>query len=478
MHHCMGRGALALYKDQKREEGQALGRRQTKRGAMRRRRVAIIGGGFSGAVVAANLLTRRRAPDVVLIGQERRFGPGLAYSAKDAGHLLNVRASNMSALADQPEHFVRWLQRNGHREATTRFMPRKLYGDYVEQTLKRAPGGFGRLKRIVGTAVACRRNGEGWIISLAPGADIEADAVVFALGNTAPSPPSVFDQAGVPLLNPWDAKSLAHLPPGDVLLLGAGLTMIDVALTLAKRRKKGTIYALSRRGQTPRGHLQAPSPPPPAAFNPPVELSDALHAIRREARAGAKRGEPWQYVIDRLRARTPDLWARLTPAQQQRFLRHLRVWWDVHRHRAAPEIATQVASLRNEGRLRVLAGEVISVAPGAKHIDLTYRPRGQRDTRGLEVAGIVNCTGASLDLRGSSDPLVRQLLDENLARPPASGLGIDVDMAGKVIGADGRPVEGLYAVGPVTQGVFWECTAVPEIRVRAAALAELIAQGG
>jgi len=442
---------------------------------MKRRRVAIIGGGFSGAVVAANLLSRPRAPDVVLIGQERRFGPGLAYGAKDPAHLLNVRASNMSALADQSDHFVRWLHRKGHRDST-RFMPRKLYGEYVEQTLKRAPGG--RLKRIVGTAVACRRSGNRWIISLAPGADIEADAVVLALGNTAPSPPSMFEAAGVPLLNPWDTKALGHLPAGDVLLLGAGLTMIDVALSLSKRRKKATIYALSRRGQTPRGHLQSPAPAPPAAFNLPVELSDAVHAIRREARAIAERGEPWQYAIDRLRARTPEFWARLTPIQQQRFLRHLRVWWDVHRHRAAPEITAQVASLREQGRLHVLAGEIISAKPNAKHIDVTYRPRGRTETRGLEVAGIVNCTGASLDLRGSSDPLVRQLLDDALVRSPASGLGVDVDMAGSVIGADGQPVEGLFAVGPITQGVFWESTAVPEIRVRAAALAERVAQGG
>jgi len=445
---------------------------------MRRRRVAIIGGGFSGAMVAANLLSRSRAPEVVLIGQERRFGPGLAYGAKDPAHLLNVRASNMSALADQPDHFVRWLRRHGHRDAQTRFMPRKLYGEYVEQTLKRAPRGFASFKRIVSTAIACRRNGDGWRISLAPGADVEADAVVLALGNTAPSPLAVFERAGVPLLNPWDAKALSHLPPGDVLLLGAGLTTIDVALSLAKHRKKGTLYALSRRGQTPRGHLQSPTPAPPAAFNMPQELSDALHAIRREARANAERGEPWQYAIDRLRARTPELWARLTPTQQQRFLRHLRVWWDVHRHRAAPEIAAQVAALRDQGRLRVLAGEIVSVVQSPKHVDVTYRPRGRRDTRGLEVAGIINCTGASLDLRGSSDPLVRQLLDETIARPPASGLGFDVDMAGRVLGAEGRPVGNLFAVGPVTQGVFWECTAVPEIRVRAAALAELIAQGG
>jgi uncharacterized NAD(P)/FAD-binding protein YdhS len=182
-----------------------------------------------------------------------------------------------------------------------------------------------------------------------------------------------------------------------------------------------------------------------------------------------------QHAIDRLRTRTPELWRRLTPAQQQRFLRHLRPWWDVHRHRAAPEIAARVDALQQAGRLQVLAGEILNATPAARGASIDYRPRGGHHRRRLDVVGVVNCTGAARNPAGAPDALVRQLLGDGLARPHASGLGFDVDPDGRVLDAQGGPLANVFALGPITQGAFWECTAVPEIRVRAAALAMMLA---
>jgi uncharacterized NAD(P)/FAD-binding protein YdhS len=445
---------------------------------MKRERVAIIGAGFSGASLAAQLMKRgKRAPDVVLIGRARRFGPGLAYSAEDSAHLLNVRASNMSAFADQSDHFVRWLAKHGRRDAATSFQARKLYGQYLERVLATAHGGFGgpSLQRVRADVEAARRQGDAWAITLSSGRKIAADRVVLALGNARARPPTVFESSGVLLTDPWDRAALAGVPAGDVLLLGAGLTMIDVALSLAKRRKRGVIYALSRRGQVPRGHLADPKPAPPAALDLPLELSDALFMLRKEAEAAAARGEPWQYVIDRLRARTPEFWMRLSAEQQRRFLRHARVWWDVHRHRAAPEIAVQVKALRDEGRLKVLAGEIVSAEPGPRGVRLQHRGRGSLARHNMDVAAVVNCTGAAADIRNATDPLTRQLIEEGIVRAPDNGLGIAIDADSRVISADGVVQSALLALGPITQGAFWESTAVPEIRVRAAAIAAMLA---
>jgi uncharacterized NAD(P)/FAD-binding protein YdhS len=234
------------------------------------------------------------------------------------------------------------------------------------------------------------------------------------------------------------------------------------------------IYALSRRGQTPRSHLQSAAPPQPAVQDYPVPLSEALHALRREAAAMAERGEPWQHAIDRLRARTPDLWRRLPLDAQLRFLRHLRPWWDAHRHRAAPEVAARVAELMAAGRLRILAGEIVSAQRVGRHIEVQHRQRGSHARHRLEVMGVVNCTGAALDPWLSMDALVRQLLDEGIARAHPCGLGFDVDADGGMLAASGAAQPSLYAIGPMTQGAFWEVTAVPEIRVRAAALALML----
>jgi uncharacterized NAD(P)/FAD-binding protein YdhS len=434
--------------------------------------VVVIGAGFSGVAVAAALVRRRNGPRVTLI-ERGRFGPGLAYGAKDRAHLLNVRASNMSAYADKPEDFAHWLK-SKTGAAPTEFATRKRYGEYAETVLKRAQRArlFGGFKRLHDEAISCRAGSGWWEVATASGKRLEANAVVLALGNQSVSHPAVFTEAGVEPLEPWDAKALRRTGRGDVLLIGAGLTMIDVALSLSGNSRVKTIYALSRRGLTPRMHLDPPMPAPSAPLRLPQNLSDALHEFRREVRAMAERGEPWQLAVDRMRGATPALWRALPLAAQRRFLRHLRVWWDVHRHRAAPEIAAKAQALHTSGRLRVLAGEIVSVARTRKLIEVYHRQRGSMVRHRLEVSAVVNCTGADPDLTRSTDVLISQLLGEGVARPHPTGYGFDLDENARVIGVSGLVQPGVYAIGPVTQGAFWESTAVPEIRVRAAAIAE------
>src|SRR3954465_5581368 len=123
------------------------------------RRVLIVGGGASGVLLAAHLLRDRQAPIVVTIAEQRDdLGAGIAYSTKHPDHLLNVRASNMSAYADDEEHFVRWLKANAPPGGPDpahplHFAPRHLYRDYLTSLL--APHfEQGRLRRVQAEAVA------------------------------------------------------------------------------------------------------------------------------------------------------------------------------------------------------------------------------------------------------------------------------------------------------------------------------------
>lgn len=441
---------------------------------MTRKHVIVIGAGFSGVAAATALVRRKNAPRITLIGRDG-FGPGLAYGTKESSHLLNVRASNMSAYADKPLDFADWLRSKTGSEATA-FATRARYGVYIESVLKRAQRGAlfsGGLKLLRGEAVACRAGSGWWRVTLKSGKEIEASGVVLALGNQPVSQPTVFSDAGVKALDPWDAKEMQRIGRGDVLLVGAGLTMIDVALSFAQRSRTQTIYALSRRGQTPRMHLDPPRPPPQTPLELPANLSHALHEFRREVRAMEERGEPWQLAVDRMRSVTPALWRGLSEEQQRRFLRHLRVWWDVHRHRTAPEIAERAQALQREGKLRVLAGEIVSVEKKGRAIEVYHRQRGSMVRHRLEVSAIVNCTGANLDLTRSADPLIQQMLSEGLARAHTTGLGFDLDEDARVLDARGQSQGSLYALGPITVGSFWESTAVPEIRARAAAISAL-----
>lgn len=441
---------------------------------MKRKRVAIVGAGFSGAALAANLL-RRGGVDVVLIDRSGVFGRGMAYGPKDRLHLLNVRASNMSAYADKPDHFARWL---GGRGDPTSFAPRALYGDYVQSVLRDAARGrwFGAFKRLQDEVVACRQQEGGrWSLTLAKGAPLYADAVVLALGNSEADPPAAFAQAGVPMIGAWDVAAQKSIPSSaDVLIVGTGLTMIDVALSLSKRPRRGAITALSRRGLIPRAQLEDAHRPEPEPLDLPPVLSEALHAFRAEAKAMAARGAPWQYALDRVRARSPEMWMALPESVQRRFLRHLRPYWDIHRHRAAPEIAAGITELRANGKLHIRAGALVSASRTRRGASVIYRPRGQTQMSEMHVAHVINCTGAALDFGRSQDLLVRQLIDEGVARVHSTGIGFDIAPDNRVRRRSGLPQVSLFAIGPITQGSFWESTAVPELRMRAAQIADAL----
>ncbi len=440
--------------------------------AMKRRCVVIIGGGFSGVAVAAHLAARPHAPRIVLLERSRRLGVGLAYGTPDSEHVLNVRASGMSFRADSPDHFSAWLKGKTDAPATA-FATRRTYGQYLGDQFARARGFLSRrIKCMRGEAIACRPVEGGWSVELASGQTLSADAVVLAIGHRKPSSLPAFEAAEIPLIDAWDRAALHRMPRGDILLLGAGLTMVDVALSLAARRRAGTIYALSRRGLTPRPHLDPPAPPPPGPLDLPLTLSDAVFAFRSEVGRMAERGQPWQLAMERMRHHTAAYWRRLPLETQRRFLRHLRPWWDVHRHRMAPEIAAKVEALTSSGRLRVLAGEIVSAEAHRRGYSVQHRQRGSMVRHKIDIAAIVNCTGGDLDVSRSTDPLLMQLLSDGLVRPSPNGLGIDLDADARVISADGAVSGNFYVIGSLTQGAFWESTAVPDLRVWAAAIAE------
>ena len=175
--------------------------------------------------------------------------------------------------------------------------------------------------------------------------------------------------------------------------------------------------------------------------------------------------------MDGLRPFTTSLWREATEAERRRFLRHLRPWWDAHRHRMAPQVANWLEGEIASGRVRLVAGRLTHAraAPGA--VEVLWRPRGARDERRRIVARMINCTGAGLDLDSAAHPLLRRLATAGMIRADPLGLGLDVGADGRVIGQPGSVALPIYAVGPLTRGALWEITAVPDIRAQVAELA-------
>lgn len=451
-------------------------------------RIAIIGAGFTGSLLAIHLLQRAApASQVWLIEKRERFGSGLAYSTDNPSHLLNVRAANMSAFADRPADFVEWLattngDATGSRDPSGTFVERGTFGRYIGARLAEVLAGIPRERfhLVSDQAVTLRRAGAAWELALAGGESVTVDVAIVATGYVPPVDPG----QGNPALawgpayhgDPWSLATTDSLPPdAPVLLLGTGLTMVDLALTLIERGHRGPINALSRRGLIPRFHAQAPAWQPFLAPPLPTTIMQLLRRVRREIALAKAAGIGWRSVIDAMRPQTIDLWRALDFGERQRFLRHLRPWLDVHRHRMAPDIARRLAEARRSGQLRIQAGRLLRAQPaGEEMVEVIYAPRGSRSEAAYRVARVVNCTGASCDYSRIRDPLVRDLLSFGLARPDPLGLGLDVTTDCALIDRDGRAADRLYAAGPITRGAFWEMTAVPDLRRQCEILADRV----
>ena len=447
--------------------------------------IVVIGGGFSGTAVASQLLRRQRPARVVLANRFGPIGRGVAYGTAIEAHVLNVPAGSMSALPQDPDHFVRWARTRDDAIRTDTFVSRRLYGQYLESLLGESEqlARMARLERLVGVARDVELDADGASAEVVfAGARIRADRVVLALGNYSPSNPAAvggeFYETERYVRDPWVRGALDVVRPGEsVLLLGTGLTMMDIALDLVARGVRLPLFAVSRHGQLPRSHVSRPAAAdpdalPPGLAGPPRSVLRYLRLVRKQIAARAEKGGDWRDVLAALRPVTPALWLALTQEERARFLRHLRPWWDVHRHRAAPETAHAIEKLLVSGDLSVRAARLLGYRPVAGEIEVTLRPRGASESVRIHVHRVVNCTGPSSDVRRLGDPLLDALLGRGSIRPDPLGLGLETAADGALLDASGRPSRVLYLVGPLLKPNFWEATAVPELRQHAARLAE------
>jgi len=433
--------------------------------------IAIVGGGFSGTLLAINLL--RYGVKVALIERNSaQLAKGVAFGTRRPEHLLNVRAANMSAFPDDAGHFLRWMEFSATDEAN-RFVPRLTYGAYLRELLVQALGKAPATAQVVdGEALSVDFEPGMARVHLAGGDVVECRSVVLALGNFPPVPHPVLQDLPAHLYypDPWDAAAVTGLEGLDhVLVVGSGLTAADVVLSLESSGFKGKVTVLSRRGLRPHSHAES-GPVVTPVQDPDKRGSQLVREVRRRA---AEVG--WRAAVDALRPHTQNIWRRHSLTAQASFLRHLRPYWDVHRHRLAPAVAQRLQDMEAAGRLQYVAGKLGSAEELGGRALVSYRPRGEEGIALLEVDRIYNCAGPDCDLGRVDLPLVRDLLERGSIRSDAHALGVDADHLGRVRSADGTAQERLLAVGPITKGEAWEIVAVPDIRRQVWGLARFLA---
>jgi uncharacterized NAD(P)/FAD-binding protein YdhS len=454
--------------------------------------VLIVGGGFSGTMLAVQLLRRTTALSIAVMDRGGLPGRGVAYSSPHRFHLLNVPAGQMAAFPGDPEDFLRWARSNYDVSIKSRsFLPRAVYGQYLGSVVDRtlAEKGRERFQWIQDEALSMQRRRSGVALQRKNLASPEllARAVVLATGNFPPGAPripglAVSNSAGggiggslgssLYVQFAWAAHALENLPrDGSVLLLGSGLTSIDMIMALKSKAFRGTIHVLSREGLIPSRHQPIQAWPLFWNDNSPQTVRGLVRLIREQVDLAAEQGIDWRSVVDSLRPVTPQIWQSLPVSEQRRFLRHVRPYWDIHRHRLAPEIADIFADMEAEGQIRFHTGRIMCYAEDRNLGEIVYQERGTSTEKRLHAHRVINCTGSETDCRRIDDSLIVSLFAQGLAHPDALFLGLDVDAHGALIDYEGKPSRSLFTIGPTRKGQLWETTAVPEIRQQAEQLA-------
>ncbi|WP_319432996.1 FAD/NAD(P)-binding protein [Mycobacterium sp. RTGN5] len=444
-------------------------------------RVTIVGGGAAGVLAAIHL--RRNKPDaqITLLDASGRPGTGAAYGTSDPSHLLNVPAQRMSVWPDDPDHFCRWLDERAVT-AVDGFAPRLAYGRYLREQLAEAN------VRIETAEVVGVVPGASTQLKLNDGRTLAADVVVLASGRPDGGMPDSLERAFAPVLaadtdgkvvvDPWAPGALAALGarrPATVLVIGSGLTGVDVALHLVARG--ATVTLLSRNGALPQRFRNAGAPaalPHLDALGTEVTLEELRAALRADLEHARETGLDWRQVIDAVRPHTSRLWRSLGWEDQRRFLREDLRQWEIVRHRMPPTIADAIDAAIECGQLTVAAGEVADVSLRGSGVELVVTTSDQSVRRRGDA--VVVATGTAWDRRSlQRSPLWANLLASGVASVHPCGIGVRLDDDGRLVDEAGATVPGIVCLGSIRQGEEWETTAIPEIRTQAAAVAKLVA---
>ena len=441
----------------------------------------MIGGGFCGAFFAAQLAHHSAVPlSISVIEPREQLGGGVAYSSVDPAHRINVPASRMTLFPDTPDHFDRWFREAGGLAEDNEALwsdghiyPRRaVFGRYIAELVaaRQKSRIHAPITHVRGRAIAANRHEQGYKVQLEAGGTVEADVLVLATSHPPPEVPALLADAlgdnPRMIANPWAPEALESIQAdAPVAIIGTGLTMADVVASLDRRGHEGPITAFSRRGQLSRGHALAPMAP--FTWFDATDLPHSTLALLREARrqiaSAAAQGNPWQGVFDNIRANGQRLWQGLDMAERRRFLRHLRVYWDAHRYRVAPQVEAVVRRKRQEGTLTVQAAALRAVKATGGKITLTLQPRHKPGLMQIAARHVVVTTGPDHGTALARNPVLASLAAQGLIRADHLALGLAVDARAQAVQAGGSSSPTLLVVGPLARSHYGELMGLPQV---------------
>ncbi|RUW85738.1 FAD/NAD(P)-binding protein [Mesorhizobium sp. M1E.F.Ca.ET.063.01.1.1] len=450
-----------------------------------RSHVVILGGGFTGAAVALHLARQPVRPSITVVEPRPFLGGGLAYSSEEPSHRVNVPASRMNLLPDEPEHFSRWLAHDGEAgrdpESQWRngdiFPRRRVFARYVAEQLKDHLDN-GTIRHVREHGLEVRRGADGWTVTTS-GQSIAADILVLAMTHPSPDIPAALKPlAGARgfVADVYFADALGSIAAdASVLIVGSGLTSADTVAELDRRGHRGRILAVSRHGLRSRGHPQLRGQPfGDFASTPAATALGLLENIRSTLAAADAGGVNWQSVFDQLRLQGPAIWSALTPDERTRLVRRLRAFWDVHRFRIAPQVEAVLERRHAERTYDNIAASLVASNRHGDRLAVNLRRRGERQIEALHFDVVINTTGPAHGKALQTNPVLRSLCDAELIHIDRHGLGIETALDSRAVGPEGELVPGLFVAGPLARGTFGELMGLPEVARHAQTVASQI----
>jgi len=452
--------------------------------------IAIIGGGASGALTVIQLLQNINFPvSIKLINKDQSIGRGFAYSTNCPQHLLNVRTNNMSLFPDKPNHFIEWAKKNNIESLIEKsglpleddFLPRMYYGDYIHDTLNEAISNkkpFIDFEIVQKEAFDMDADNGSYTIKFTDQSETKADKVVLAIGNFLPTnipiPNEAFYGSASYIRHPYDSNLLNAIKPDEeVLIIGTGLTSVDVVLQLKANGIRGKITAISRNGYLPHHHVEKVKHPVYIDGGANYSLHEALSVIRKEIKAAGSKGMHWPNVIDALRPFNQKLWIGFSDKDKKLFVRKLSPAWNISRHRMAGAIYNKITALLNSGNFEIVKGGLKNLTSenGRVRVDLNTKDTAHSS---IYVDRVINCSGPQTDYEKVEIPLLKNLVAKGIIGPDPLRLGINATPDGAIISRSGATSPTLFTLGPPLRGILWESIAMPEIREQAEKLALIL----
>lgn len=479
-------------------------------------KITIVGAGACGLVCLHQLVEKlsrqgrsNKTIRIFLFDKSGLFGMGVAYGTPIDAHLLNLRAQYMSAVWDQPRHFIQWLEANptSYKDKPDQiaidqnlYPPRWLYAKYLthlfHETVAKAKSSHIKIEFIRAMVTDVRVDSHDIDLILSDNQIIKSDYLILTLGNF---PSTIFQELKgrkgyFPY--PWPVQNLMEKisPDRPVCVLGAGLSAVDTIFTLMENGHREKIYFLSRTGLLPK--VQGPDEDYTPRFftmeaiealssndDRSVRLSKVGHLYQKELETAYAlpiswmeifnpQGSPasilaediqravegplaYQSVLNAVADLFGPVWNRLSIADRKKFDREYKTFWHVYQY-AMPLInAHKIQAAIQTGQLEVMAGlKTVRLADDRGVFQLGIQTRFGPN-KFIEAPYLVNATGQGKDVTRIDDQLIQNLLKRGLLVPHPNG-GIEVDFeTSAILHADSRSLKRLFAVGELTRGVHF-----------------------